>query len=642
MLWKPGYIMAKKYNISIGFKLITLMSLLITLSLGGIIYFATYYFRDDNEKRAEEVTLDRAELIALQIRTDFKSIIENSTLLLEKSLLLKTKTEISDTDLLFIAQLADENSPAITQQLLNDTALLTMDATMVSPDSIVSAEIDAIKGGFNTETKVFNGSLYFKRPVIGIITPHVTEEPGRASSILLIFISMNRFLEAVKTQTIYQSFIVNGTGELIAHHDPELVTAKANFMNMPLVSTMIESTIDFGKKAFKDEEGNSFIGSFKKTGFSDIGVVTYVDESTAFAAVKNLQERNILLTIIVINIAIIFLFIFSRTLTKPVKALSAAANKIKNGEFDIQLKPTTRDEIGYLTESFGEMALGLSEREKLKNALGKFANPEIAEQALKGEIQLGGERKHAAIFFSDIRNFTSISEKLEPEEVVEFLNEYMSLMVNCVNKTHGMVDKFIGDAIMALWGVPFSHGNDLQNSIDCALLMRNELIKFNKNRGGDKKPIIKIGCGINVGPMVAGQIGSDEKMEYTVIGDTVNLASRIESLNKPFGTDILISEDAYTMVKDRYLTVPMRQILVKGKEKAQQIYAVLSHKDDPNGIKSIEELRNVLDITEVQISDSDFPVENEQKFEILNNNHKDSKSHEKLFNKKDVLYEILD
>ena len=195
------------------------------------------------------------------------------------------------------------------------------------------------------------------------------------------------------------------------------------------------------------------------------------------------------------------------------------------------------------------MGIGLEEREKMKDAFGKFVNKEVAEQVLRGELRLGGERKEAAILFSDIRSFTAISERLEPEEVVEFLNEYMTRMVNCVNNTNGVVDKFIGDAIMAIWGAPVSHGNDIENAVNAALMMRHELTIFNQSRGGPRKPVIKIGCGINDGPVLAGQIGSEDRMEYTVIGDAVNLASRIESLTKPFGVDILISQDAYERVK---------------------------------------------------------------------------------------------
>jgi len=132
------------------------------------------------------------------------------------------------------------------------------------------------------------------------------------------------------------------------------------------------------------------------------------------------------------------------------------------------------------------------------------------------------------------------------------------------------------------------------NAIEAALAMRAELIRFNAGRGGDKKPVIRIGCGINTGPVLAGQIGSEERMEYTVIGDPVNLASRIETLNKPFGTDILVSEDSYLLVKDAYHAVPMQKITVKGKKDPQQIYAVLGRAGDSKAPQTLEELRVIL------------------------------------------------
>jgi len=235
---------------------------------------------------------------------------------------------------------------------------------------------------------------------------------------------------------------------------------------------------------------------------------------------------------------------------------------------------------------------------------------------LKNELKLGGERKTAAVFFSDIRSFTAISENLQPEEVVDFLNEYMSVMVDCVNKTNGVVDKFIGDAIMAVWGTPISRGNDTANAVEGALMMREALKKFNKGRGSAKKPVINIGCGINTGPVLAGQIGSHDRMEYTVIGDTVNLASRIESLNKPFCTDILISSDSYNLVKDIYLCEPMEKISVKGKKDPQQIYAVISRKNDSNGPKTLKELREYVGIKYVPLKSFD-PNGKEEKYAIV-------------------------
>ena len=347
-----------------------------------------------------------------------------------------------------------------------------------------------------------------------------------------------------------------------------------------------------------------------------MGVVAQVDEEKAFAAVVRMQRRNIYITLIILATAILIVYFFTKTLTRPVNVLVDATRRIEKGEYDIHFRRYAPNEIGTLSRSFVSMGQGLAEREKMKDAFGKFVNKELAEQVLKGEIRLGGERKEAAVFFSDIRSFTAISESLQPEEVVAFLNDYMSRMVSCVNQTKGVVDKYIGDAIMAIWGAPVSHGNDTENAVNGALMMRASLMEFNQGRGGAKKPIIKIGCGINCGPLIAGQIGSQERMEYTVIGDTVNLASRIEGLNKPFGTDILISSDAYERVKDTFLMEAMRPIKVKGKTEPQQIYAVLGRRDDPQSPQTAADLRQILGTSDKGLKDFDGEAK-EEKFEIV-------------------------
>ena len=152
--------------------------------------------------------------------------------------------------------------------------------------------------------------------------------------------------------------------------------------------------------------------------------------------------------IVVLMLSVLFVYFYANSLTNPILKLVDASHEVELGNYHLNLPVGAHDEIGILTNSFNSMTKGLDEREKMKSAFSKFVNKDIAEMAMKGEIKLGGERKYCAIFFSDIRSFTSISEKLEPEEVVEFLNQYMTEMVKCVNNTHGIVDKFIGDAIM--------------------------------------------------------------------------------------------------------------------------------------------------------------------------------------------------
>jgi adenylate cyclase len=428
-------------------------------------------------------------------------------------------------------------------------------------------------------------------------------------------------LKAFQTAGIVKPFMVNDRGDIIAHSDGSIVLSGGNLAKLPIVDRMMKSTIDNGQSRYSDENGVFFLASFKKIDQYGCGVVSSVDERTAYQEVYNIQRRNIYLMIIMLSTAILIVFFFGRSITTPIIRLVAATKQIIQGNYRVNIRPTTRDEIGELTFSFIEMGKGLEEREKIKSAFGKFVNKEIAEAAMRDELRLGGERKNVAIFFSDIRSFTSISENLEPEQVVEFLNDYMTRMVKCVEENHGVVDKFIGDAIMAIWGTPLSSGNDTENAINSALQMRKELVLFNRDRGGPGKPFIKIGCGINSGPVLAGQIGSEDRMEYTVIGDAVNLASRIEALNKPFGTDILISEDAFAQVRDIFAVEKMQTIKVKGKEAPQQIFAVLGRLDDPSRIKTMDELRDMLGMEPQPFSrrssDRDTTEEGEQKYEII-------------------------
>jgi len=167
-----------------------------------------------------------------------------------------------------------------------------------------------------------------------------------------------------------------------------------------------------------------------------------------------------------------------------------------------------------------------------------------------------------------------MSEKMKPEEVVHILNEYFSAMIEIIFKYEGTLDKFIGDAIMAVFGAPVAHPDDPQRALRTAVEMREELKKLQEKWKGEGRPAFDIGIGINTGEVVAGNIGSSERMDYTVIGDNVNLASRLESLNKEHQTHILISEDTYQKVKDVAKVRPIEPVKVKGKEKEVMIYEV--------------------------------------------------------------------
>ena len=618
-------------KLTIRVKLMSIISLIFIVSISAIILIATYFFKSDSEIRVQELNIKLAEVIGLKVKTDIESVLDKTRLMANaEEQKFKTENEkqkfteaFFKDDLNFILfGIFSEDNGNLKPKLVNynDKYLSENRVSEEELNKLLKIHSAELIKAFQGEPIVHNASQGFQYPVIALAIPHRSDYDSR--TILITLFRMEKFLSAFKTSGITENFMVNGDGVVLAHPNSNIVLSGTNLSNSPIVKAMLKSTVDNGLTRYENEESKKFyMGSYKKIGFAGIGVISTVLEEKAFEQVYNIQRRNLLIMAITLCTAILVVFVYANTLTNPILNLVEATKKIEEGQFRVDIKPVARDEVGLLTNSFVKMGKGLEEREKVKDALGRFVNKEVAEMVLNGELKLGGEKKNCAIFFSDIRSFTAISEKLDPQEVVEFLNAYMTEMVRCVNETHGTVDKFIGDAVMATWGAAFSRGNDAENAVNGALMMRKALLKFNEGRGGDKKPIIKIGCGLNYGPVVAGQIGSSDKMEYTVIGDAVNLASRVETLNKPFGTDILISEDLYNIVKDIFKVEKMKAIKVKGKSEPQTIFAVLGRLDDPDCPKDMEAVRKLVgikyDAPKPSEGKEEEDEEKEVKYEIL-------------------------
>jgi adenylate cyclase len=235
----------------------------------------------------------------------------------------------------------------------------------------------------------------------------------------------------------------------------------------------------------------------------------------------------------------------------------------------------TGDELEDLARGFNRMVDGLKERDNLRTTFGKYMTASVMEHLLSGKVALGGESLNVTILFTDIRSFTSLSEKMDPQQLVGLLNEYFSEMVSIVMQEDGVVDKYIGDAIMAVFGAPVPKPGDAVNAVRAAVRMRQSLQNLNRRLEERGVPPLRTGIGIHTGEVVAGNIGSEKRMEYTVIGDAVNLASRLESNTKEVGVNVLISEDTYELTKHMILARPVREITVKGRKKPVMTYEVL-------------------------------------------------------------------
>ncbi len=403
--------------------------------------------------------------------------------------------------------------------------------------------------------------------------------PGFSHS-LVGFVLTSKFFKESDEKELVTRFVVDRNGVCLSHSDPSVAEAGENLGYLGIVQEMRRGKLHNGQIPYTDSQtGEARLGAFRLAGFAGLGVVAEVPQGKASEAALWVQFRSVLLAVIILCVSVLVGNLFADTITSPIYDLVRAANRIAKGDFKIELKTKSRDEVGYLSRSFNAMAKGLEERDKAKKALTKFHSKEIAEKMLSGEIKLGGERKQAVVFFSDIRNFTKISEFLPPEQVVEFLNEYMSHMVPIILKHGGIVDKFMGDGIMALWGVPRSHPHDLSNALSACLAMRIELVKLNESRKARKLTPLYIGMGLHAGDVTMGNIGSNERMEYTVIGDTVNLASRIESTTKLYGTDLLVEKSVSEPLGRNFLFEPCDLVHVKGKREPLELFRVRGYRD---------------------------------------------------------------
>ncbi len=223
----------------------------------------------------------------------------------------------------------------------------------------------------------------------------------------------------------------------------------------------------------------------------------------------------------------------------------------------------------------------ISSEKRMKSTMSRYMDPSLADQLLgQGEDILGGKSAIATVLFSDIRGFTTLTEELGPQGTVSLLNEYFTIMVDCIMAEGGMLDKFIGDAIMAAFGMPIPHDDDEDRAMRAALSMLTQLHQWNKERHNDGKRPVNIGIGLNTDTVVSGNIGSPKRMDYTLIGDGVNLAARLESACKQYFAQLLISENTYKKLRGTYRVREIDSVIVKGKTKPVNIYEVLDYHDN--------------------------------------------------------------
>jgi len=300
------------------------------------------------------------------------------------------------------------------------------------------------------------------------------------------------------------------------------------------------------EEPYEDEWGWSLSGYapiFDRSGRS-VGLLGIDMSITQVASkLKKIKEAGILSLALTTLLACILTFFFSRKVVKPVKSLQTAFRRVAAGDYNVVLEPASKDEIGDLVNRFNLLVGELKEKALMKSNFGKIVPPEIVERMLASDFTRESEVVRVTVLFCDLRGFTAMSENLPPSMLVGLLNQYFTAMVEIIESHGGMVDKFVGDKVMAVFGHPAPLANEQQAALDAAREMLAKCDQLNEQLclTGDFKLVNSIG--VHTGPVLAGIIGSPDRSEYTVIGDSVNVAARLETKTRQLATRLVLSRD---------------------------------------------------------------------------------------------------
>lgn len=262
----------------------------------------------------------------------------------------------------------------------------------------------------------------------------------------------------------------------------------------------------------------------------------------------------------------------SRSLTRPIRDLVEATRKVGEGDYEAEVAVSSRDEVGALATAFNDMTRGLLLREQYRSVLDKVVSQDVAEELLKGDVELGGENRELTVLFADIRGFTPMTDGMEPQEVIGLLNDCMEHLSRAIDAEGGVVDKFIGDEVMAVFGAPAHQPDHATRAVRAALGMRSGIATMNEERIARGDAPLGVGIGISSGVAVAGNMGSADRLNYTVLGGTVNLAARLVDQAK--AGEILVSEETHRQAGDGFVTSCLNAVELKGFSAERDVYVV--------------------------------------------------------------------
>jgi len=303
--------------------------------------------------------------------------------------------------------------------------------------------------------------------------------------------------------------------------------------------------------------------------------IAYTDQA-ACKALSDLGTFALILFVFCGGYGLWLVALLARNLVEPTQEIVAVTQKVQEGDYNSRVRVVSNDEIGFVGDRVNEMTLGLGEREQIKEVFNLITSPEIGREILSMRPFHGGEIRIVTVLFSDLRGFTGLAERCSPETVLKALNSYFSEMTAAIVKFNGVVLQYVGDEMEAVFGAPLDSPFHADRAVEAALEMRVRLQELNERRESEGAEPLRHGIGIHTGPALAGIVGSRHKISYSLVGDTVNIASRIQDLTKELGQDIIMSGETFRTLTLPHEVLPPVEVTVKGKKKTLDIYGLVS------------------------------------------------------------------
>jgi class 3 adenylate cyclase len=376
-------------------------------------------------------------------------------------------------------------------------------------------------------------------------------------------------------------FVIDARYRVVAHDDPRLLLASVRDRGIAVgvgedaLRVEVEYAAEY---AVGDERLLGVLVPIPEVGW---GVVVEQERAVAYAGVRTTWQTALAVGAGFALMAIGLGLWLGGRLARPVSAVAAAAGRVAAGDFDVRIAVTGRDEVARMARSFNRMTADLSdyrarlvEETRVRTNLSRYLSPEVVDLVVahRADLKLGGERREVTVLFADIVSFTPLAERADPERVVAILNELFTFLTEIVFRNGGMVDKFIGDCVMGVFGVPASRGDDAVRAVRAADEMLRWLDVGNARWRAELGTDLRLGIGLNTGVALAGNIGSEKRMEYTVIGDVVNVAAHLESLARP--DQILMTRETMERVAGEFPCVRVASQVLRGRQQATEIFTL--------------------------------------------------------------------